>query len=149
MDLAIALAGDSTVSLLMGKADGTFAPALRFSSGGSGPYSLELVDEWGRVLPTFEHRGRTWYFCSQRCLTRFSASPGEFTSRELQMVRLDGAIIDAETVGSPITYQGNPAVQVVVRVQEVTELERTVRALQADERFARTERAGGPAAQTP
>ena len=26
----------------------------------SGPYSLELLDESGRTLPTFEHRGRTW-----------------------------------------------------------------------------------------
>jgi hypothetical protein len=26
----------------------------------SGPYGLELVDESGRILPTFEHRGRTW-----------------------------------------------------------------------------------------
>jgi hypothetical protein len=26
----------------------------------SGPYSLELLDESGRSLPTFEHRGRTW-----------------------------------------------------------------------------------------
>jgi len=26
----------------------------------SGPYSFEIVDEGGRRLPTFEHRGRTW-----------------------------------------------------------------------------------------
>lgn len=26
----------------------------------SGPYSLELVDEFGRSLPTFVHRNRTW-----------------------------------------------------------------------------------------
>ncbi|HEY7725730.1 MAG TPA: hypothetical protein VH880_10365 [Anaeromyxobacteraceae bacterium] len=26
----------------------------------SGPYSMDLVDESGRSLPTFEHRGRTW-----------------------------------------------------------------------------------------
>jgi len=26
----------------------------------SGPYSFEIVDEGGRRLPTFDHRGRTW-----------------------------------------------------------------------------------------
>lgn len=25
-----------------------------------GPWSIELTDEWGRTLPTFEHRGRTF-----------------------------------------------------------------------------------------
>src|SRR5512138_1486733 len=25
-----------------------------------GPWSFELTDEWGRTLPTFEHRGRTY-----------------------------------------------------------------------------------------
>ncbi len=37
----------------------------RLAAGGgelarSGPYSLEVIDEYGRLLPTFHHRGRTY-----------------------------------------------------------------------------------------
>jgi hypothetical protein len=52
------------------------APRAAHASGAdaarSGPYSLELVDERGRVLPTFEHRGRTYVLGArgQRYLVR-------------------------------------------------------------------------------
>lgn len=39
--------------------------------------------------------------------------------REIKMVRFDGATIDVEAVGTSITYQGKPAVQVIFR--DITE----------------------------
>jgi hypothetical protein len=43
-----------------------------------GPYTTELVDEGGRVLPTFEHRGRTYVLgtIGQRYLLRFRNGSG-------------------------------------------------------------------------
>jgi hypothetical protein len=43
-----------------------------------GPYTTELVDEGGRVLPTFEHRGRTYVLgtVGQRYLLRFRNASG-------------------------------------------------------------------------
>lgn len=38
---------------------------------------------------------------------------------EEKMIRLDGQVIDVEVVGEPITYQGKPATQVVIR--DITE----------------------------
>jgi len=40
-------------------------PRTTFARGSAspareGPWSVELTDEWGRTLPTFEHRGRTY-----------------------------------------------------------------------------------------
>lgn len=50
--LAIALIFAGTVP--------TAAPASAEAGGGRGPYHLELVDETGRVLPAWSHRGRTY-----------------------------------------------------------------------------------------
>jgi hypothetical protein len=36
------------------------ASALADAPARQGPWSFELTDEWGRTLPTFEHRGRTF-----------------------------------------------------------------------------------------
>jgi hypothetical protein len=38
----------------------TFAPARPEAPARSGPWSVQLVDEAGRSLPTFAHRGRTY-----------------------------------------------------------------------------------------
>jgi len=40
-------------------------PAAAHETARSGPYSLELVDEAGRTLPTFHHRSRTYVLGSQ------------------------------------------------------------------------------------
>lgn len=36
------------------------APRTTLASSREGSWSVELTDEWGRRLPTFEHRGRTY-----------------------------------------------------------------------------------------
>jgi hypothetical protein len=43
-----------------------------------GAYAVEAVDEWGRTLPTFDHRGRTYVLGSlgQRYLLRFRNGTG-------------------------------------------------------------------------
>lgn len=45
---------------------------------GKGPYTLELVDESGHSLPSFEHRGRTWVLgrLDQRYLLRVRNGSG-------------------------------------------------------------------------
>jgi two-component system, sporulation sensor kinase A len=50
----------------------------------------------------------------------------EHTSVELQeekFIRLDGQVIDAETIGIPITYMRNPAIRVLFR--DITERKKT------------------------
>lgn len=49
-----------------------------------GAYSLEAVDEWGRTLPTYEHRGRTYVLggLGQRYLLRFRNG----TARRVEVV---------------------------------------------------------------
>ena len=53
---------------------------------------------------------------------------------EIQLVRLDGQVIDIEAIAVQIVYQGKPAMQVVIR--DITERKRVVEALwESEERF--------------
>jgi hypothetical protein len=73
----------------------------RWAPPGSGPYTLELVDESGRSLPAFEHRGRTWVLgrLDQRYLLRVRNGSG----RRIEVV----ASVDGRDVvdGRKASYQ--------------------------------------------
>lgn len=66
-----------------------FAFAHAESPSRSGPYSIELVDEAGGVLPTFQHRGRTYVLgtLGQRYLVRVRNASGR---RAEVVVSVDG-----------------------------------------------------------
>jgi PAS domain S-box-containing protein len=55
---------------------------------------------------------------------------------EQKLVRLDGQAIDVEVAGAPITYQGEPATQVVIR--DVTERKQTQKFIQESEKRYRS-----------
>lgn len=66
-----------------------------------GPWSMELTDEWGRTLPTFEHRGRTYVLGEpgQRYLLKVRNGSG----RRVEVV----ASVDGRDVadGQPAAWQ--------------------------------------------
>lgn len=66
-----------------------FAFAHAESPSRSGPYSIDLVDETGGVLPTFQHRGRTYVLgtLGQRYLVRVRNGSGR---RAEVVVSVDG-----------------------------------------------------------
>lgn len=53
-------------------------PAAQEVPARHGPYSVEAVDEWGRTLPTFDHRGRSYVLggLGGRYLLRFRNGTG-------------------------------------------------------------------------
>lgn len=61
-----------------------------------GPWSFELADEWGRTLPTFEHRGRTYVLGEpgQRYVVRVRNGTGR---RAEVVVSIDGRdVVDGQ-----------------------------------------------------
>ena len=46
---------------------------------------------------------------------KMAQAGGTTAPEEIQLVRLDGTVVDVETVGSGIMYQGQPAIQVIIR----------------------------------
>ena len=55
-----------------------------------------------KVLPekaaaSVEHAGRTWYFCSQGCGTKFEADPGKYDGS--QAVPLGALSVSAQDLG--------------------------------------------------
>jgi len=74
------------------------APRTALASDGAqqGPWSFELTDEWGRTLPTFEHRGRTYVLGEpgQRYLVRVHNATGR---RAEVVVSVDGRdVVDGQ-----------------------------------------------------
>jgi hypothetical protein len=73
------------------------SPARAREAPGREPYTLELVDEFGRSLPAFEHRGRTWVLgrLDQRYLLRVRNGSG----RRIEVVAsVDGRdVVDGRT----------------------------------------------------
>gem|GEM_PF-1655961 len=61
---------------------------------------------------------------------------GQSTLIEDQLTRRDGSSVDVEIAGVPITYQGRPATQIVIR--DITERKRAEKALQENEEKYRT-----------
>lgn len=74
-----------------------FAPRTALAAGAQqGPWSFELTDEWGRTLPTFESRGRTFVLGEpgQRYLVRVHNSTGR---RAEVVVSVDGRdVVDGQ-----------------------------------------------------
>ena len=74
---------------LLACATPTFTPARQEVPARWGPYTVGLVDEAGRILPTFQHRGRTYVLgqLGQRYLVRVRNDSGR---RAEVVVSVDG-----------------------------------------------------------
>jgi len=70
-----------------------------------------------------EEYGRTaFYEHAKSRITEFLSHPGELSFIEEKFVRYDGQVIDIEVTAIPITYDGEEAVQVMIR--DITERKR-------------------------
>ncbi|NBC18002.1 MAG: PAS domain S-box protein [Bacteroidetes bacterium] len=108
------------------------------------PAGLDMIgaeaasDVVGRSIMTFVHDD--YKDQVRQRIQQLYASAQHADLIEEKLIRLDGTPIDVEATGMPVTYDGAPAVQVMLR--DITERKRAERALQeSEDKFSRAFRA--------
>jgi PAS domain S-box-containing protein len=90
----------------------------------------EILDKPGLDLIHPEHRDEV-----EHRLRRLTAAGGRTKLREIKLLRLDGRVVDVEAAGVGITFQGQAAVQVVLR--DITARKRAAQELEHQASFPR------------